>query len=178
LKVFKKIDGGLVRIFTIMGYCAGVVGGFMMLLATVNVILRQLFAAPIFGTVEIVSYCGLLLGAFAIAYNEIGDGNITMTLLTDKMPPVIKNIVEFCMSTLAAVFYGAICVRYFKEIFVSLEKATTTQTIMLPMWIINTIMCIGFFFGTLALALKAARAVAFLIAKAKGIETDEEGAEA
>lgn len=161
MNTLNKIDRGLCRVFRIMGYAAGIVGALMMILSVVNVIARQLFTAPVFGTVEIVSYAGLLLGAFALAYNEIGDGNITMTLLTDNMKPAPKNVCELLTSLLAAVFYGAISYRYFAEVFLTLSKRTVTQTVGIPMWIINLIMAIGFAVAALALLLKCLRCAVF-----------------
>ena len=163
MNTLNKIDRGLCRVFRIMGYSAGIVGALMMILSVVNVIARQLFTAPVFGTVEIVSYAGLLLGAFALAYNEIGDGNITMTLLTDNMKPAPKNVCELMTSLLAAVFYGAISYRYFAEVFLTLSKRTVTQTVGIPMWIINLIMAIGFAVAALALLLKCLRCTVFFV---------------
>lgn len=175
MKTFIKIDKGLTKLFTLLGYGAGLIGAFMMLLSVANVVARQIFMAPLFGTVEIVSYCGLLLGAGALAYNELGDGNITMTLFTDMMKPVMKATVDLVGNLIAAVFYGAIAYRYWAEIFTTFRKATTTQVILLPLWIVNLVMCIGFAFATVALLLKAARGGAYLVWGEKLKEAQNEG---
>ena len=176
MNTLNKIDRGLCRFFKLMGYAAGIVGALMMILSVINVIARQLFTAPIFGTVEIVSYAGLLLGAFALAYNESGDGNITMTLLTDSMKPAPKSICELLTSLLAAVFYGAIAYRYFAEVLTTMAKRTVTQTVGIPMWVINLIMAIGFAVATLALLLKCLRcAVFFAGAGSEDADTQQEG---
>lgn len=149
--------------FKVLGYVAGVVCALIMVLSVANVITRNLLLAPIFGTVELVSYGGLLMGALALAYNEIGDGNITMTLFVDTMKPIPKNLCNLFMSFLAACFYGAITYRYFQEILVAYGKGTFTVTLEIPLFIINTFMFVGFFVATLALLLKAVRSLVFLV---------------
>lgn len=163
MKTIKVIDTVMCKMFKYLTSAAGIVGAFMMVLSVANVITRSFFNAPIFGTVEIISYSGLLLGAFALALNELSDGNITMTLLTDNLKPKPKNGFEFFTSLVAAMFYAAITYRYVEEIFTTVEKATTTTTVHIPFWCVNTVMAIGFFAGTFALILKTVRSLAYLI---------------
>ncbi len=151
------------KLFKYLTYASGIVGAFMMVLSVANVITRSFFNAPIFGTVEIISYSGLLLGAFALALNELADGNITMTLLTDNLKPKPKHGFELVTSLIAAVFYAAVTYRFVEEIFTTIEKATSTTTVHIPFWCVYTVMSVGFFAGTLALLLKAARSLAYLI---------------
>lgn len=162
MRIIKRIDDNLCKIFKCLAYGAGVICGFMMILSVVNVITRTIFNAPIYGAVEIISYFALVLGAFALAWNEIGDGNITMTLLTDNMRPLPKNVCQFFTSILSALFYTAISYKYFEEISVTLAKGTATTTVGIPMWIVNTIMTLGFVVATLALLLKAFRCAVFM----------------
>lgn len=163
MKTIKSIDSVLCKVFRYLTYVSGIVGALMMILAVVNVISRTFFKAPIFGTVEIISYSALLLGAFALPLNELSDGNITMTLLTDNIKPKPRRVFELFTSLIAAVFYFAISFRYVEEVLTTIQKATRTTTVRIPFWCVNTVMAIGFFAGALALLLKAARAVAYII---------------
>ena len=161
MKIFKSIDRTLEKTFKSLSYVSGIVCAFMVLLSVANVITR-IFGYPIFGTVEIISYSALLLGAFALALNEISEGNVTMTLLTDALKPKPKHGFEFVTSLISGLFYSAIAYRFIQEIFHTLKKSTFTSTVGIPWWLINTIMAIGFITGALALFLKAARAIYFL----------------
>jgi TRAP-type C4-dicarboxylate transport system permease small subunit len=165
LGFMKKTDVFLCGVFKNFGYAAGLIGALMMILSVINVIMRSMFTAPIYGTVEIVSYGGLLLGAFALAQNEIDDGNITMTLLTDSMKPVTKNVCGMLTSFLCAVFYGLIAYKYFDEITVSAEKASETTTLAIPFYIINVMMFLGFLAATVAFLLKYLRCIVFLVGR-------------
>ena len=163
MKTGKLIDAALTRLFRGLSFISGIVGALMMVLAVANVIARSVFNRPIFGTVEIISYSALLLGAFALALNELSDGNITMTLLTDSLKPTPKHLFELVTSLLAAAFYAAITFRYAEEVLVTLDKATKTSTVGIPMWCVNAVMAVGFFAAMLALLLKALRCAAYLV---------------
>ena len=47
--------------------------------------------------------------------------------------------------------------------FLTLSKRTVTQTVGIPMWIINLIMAIGFAVAALALLLKCLRCTVFFV---------------
>ncbi len=175
MKTYKAIDSLFCKVFKALVAIGGVVCAFMMVLSVVNVIARSVFKSPVFGTVELISYCGLLLGAFALAMNEEKDGNAVMTLATDAMKPRLRSGFGVVTNILATIFYGAIAFRYFKEVAITFAKATSTSTLHIPFWVINLIMAVGYLAATLALALKASRCVAYIAA---GEETGgKEGAE-
>ncbi len=126
-----------------MGYFAGGVGALMMILSVANVIMRGIFGAPIYGTVELVGYGGLLMGAFAIAHNELTDGNIMMTLFTDKMRPMQQAYSLGVTSFICIIFYGAIAYRYWAEIFTSLANKGASATLGIPYYLVNIVMFIA-----------------------------------
>ncbi len=139
----------------------------MMALSVINVITRSAFQSPIFGAVELVSYFGLTLGAFSIAMNELTDGNVSMTLLVDVIKPKARKTVSAIVTILAAVFYIILAYRFFVETLVTYNKGTFTSTLSIPYYVINIIMAIGYVCGFLALLLKAARDITFVVADGK-----------
>jgi TRAP-type C4-dicarboxylate transport system permease small subunit len=167
LKTNNKFDAFLCRIFKAMGYFAGGVGALMMILSVANVIMRGIFGAPIYGTVELVGYGGLLMGAFAIAHNELTDGNIMMTLFTDKMRPMQQAYSLGVTSFICIIFYGAIAYRYWAEIFTSLANKGASATLGIPYYLVNIVMFIGFGMAALAFVVKFIRHVMFISASRK-----------
>lgn len=72
-----------------------VVGGailvFMMLLTVFDVVLRWV-GTPIAGTYELMGYCGALVIGFALAQTSLDDANVTMDILTQRLPPMRKDV--------------------------------------------------------------------------------------
>lgn len=175
VKTFNKIDHIFVKISHVLVIIAGVMCFLMMVLSVLNVITRSMFDKPILGTVELVSYFGLTLGALALAMNELCDGNVTMTLFIDTLKPKAKKALDAVMTALAAVLYAVITYRYLLEVQITLKSGTHTSTLGIHYYVINAIMTIGFLFALLALLVKIGRDVAFI---ATGGKEENGGAEA
>jgi TRAP-type C4-dicarboxylate transport system permease small subunit len=75
------------------------------LLATGNVGLR-LFRVPFAGTYEIVSFLGALVTAGALAHTQRRRDHIMVDILTDRLPPLAKRVLDAVSDLLAAVLFG------------------------------------------------------------------------
>ena len=175
MKTFNKIDHTFEKIAHVLVIIAGVMCFLMMVLSVLNVITRSMFDKPILGTVELVGYFGMTLGAMALAMNELCDGNVTMTLFIDSLKPKTKKALDAIMTSIAAVLYAVITYRYILEVQITLKSGTHTSTLGLHYYVINAIMTVGFLFAFFALLVKIGRDVAFIAA---GGEEENGGVEA
>ena len=74
----------------------------LVLLATGNVTLR-LFQIPFAGTYEIVSFLGALVTAGALAHTQRRRDHIMVDILTDRLPPLAKRLLDAVSDGVAAV---------------------------------------------------------------------------
>lgn len=77
----------------------------LVLLATGNVALR-LFQIPFAGTYEIVSFLGALVTAGALAHTQRRRDHIMVDILTDRLPPLAKRLLDAVSDGVAAVLFG------------------------------------------------------------------------
>lgn len=163
MKTLQRIDQILSKIFQIMTYVGGVVICFIMILSVVNIITRSAFKAPIYGAIEVVSYGALLAGAFALAQNEMDDGNATMTLIVDKMKVRKKAVASVITNIICTIFYIFVSIRFYGEIGNSITSRQFTSILQISMSYFNAAMFVGFLLLAFATALKALRALCMLI---------------
>jgi len=163
MKTLQKLDSVLTKIFKIMTYAAGVLVCMVMVISVVNVITRAAFKAPIYGVIEIVSYGALLVGAFALAQNEMDDGNATMTLIVDKMRAKKRAFTSVITNIICTIFYAFISIRFFGEIQNAITTRQFTSILQISMSFFNAAMFVGFMLLAVATALKALRAFCMLI---------------
>jgi TRAP-type C4-dicarboxylate transport system permease small subunit len=97
-----QLIGYLSRFFMIVG---GAALFLLVLLATGNVTLR-LFHIPFAGTYEIVSFLGALVTAGALAHTQRRRDHIMVDILTDRLPPLAKRLLDAVSDALAALLFG------------------------------------------------------------------------
>ena len=116
---------------------------FLMCFFVVYIVLR-FFGIVIFGTVEIAQYGCLLIVVLALARNDYKGGNITVTVLTDAVPPVWRKIIRsfaliFSVGTCLIMEYGMITYMLSKKASNALSSA-----LKFPIWMLVALICIGF----------------------------------
>ena len=77
----------------------------LVLLATGNVAFR-LFQLPFAGTYEVVSFLGALVTAGALAHTQRRRDHIMVDILTDRLPPLAKRLLDAVSDGVAAVLFG------------------------------------------------------------------------
>jgi TRAP-type C4-dicarboxylate transport system permease small subunit len=81
------------------------------LLAVANVLMRAIFNKPIFGTFEGVCYLAMLMALLAMPGNELDDGNVKVTMVTDLLPATLQKIVAIFIDLLVIVGSSVIAVK-------------------------------------------------------------------
>ena len=153
----------LSRFFMIVAGCALLL---LVLLATGNVALR-LFQIPFAGTYEIVSFLGALVTAGALAHTQRRRDHIMVDILTDRLPPLAKRLLDAVSDGVAAVLFGIASWQLYawgEKIRTSGELSETLQLRFHP-FVYGV--AAGFALLTLVLVLQMFRAV---LRKAEGEE--------
>lgn len=90
MKYLDMINDFLNKILFFFG---GIAVLLLMVLATGNVVMR-IFHFPFRGTYELVSFLGAVVIAFALGYTQKRRDHIVVDILTDRYPPIVKEVVD------------------------------------------------------------------------------------
>jgi TRAP-type C4-dicarboxylate transport system permease small subunit len=124
------------------------------LLIVVNIIMRRAFGMPIYGSTEFVRYISLVAASFALAQNEWIDGNITMSLLHEKLPKKIARRLKAITNTVCAIVFVLISYLLFAQFQDKLAKRDISYELGFPIWIPALILAIGFAILTASIIIK------------------------
>ena len=89
----KRFIMGITNIDKLFYIIAGVVLACMITLTLFDVVLRN-FGHPVTGTMEFIQYGGCIVFAFSIPYGTILGAQVIVDLITDKLSPEKKRIVN------------------------------------------------------------------------------------
>ena len=173
----KKLEEIVRRIAVVLNGI-GAFGIFaVMILVVLNVILRKIFNKPIEGTYELVIYGMLTVVCLGLIYNELRDGNISITFFLEKMRPKTANIIRIITTAISTVLMGTITVNQFSMIITKYNNHAFTDVLRLPHWVIVLILTLGFAALTLVLFLKTLLLIGQHSSLSDHIMTAEERAE-
>jgi TRAP-type C4-dicarboxylate transport system permease small subunit len=79
----------------------------MMLLVAGDILLR-IFWHPIAGTYDYVSFIGVILVAFALAYCAVNRGHIQVELLVDRLPSRVQGIIGVITGLMGASIFALV----------------------------------------------------------------------
>ncbi|RJQ67898.1 MAG: TRAP transporter small permease [Desulfobacteraceae bacterium] len=88
-----------------MGGAACLIG--MSVLTCADVVGR-LFKHPVFGSVELVSFMGVLAVAFALPHTHESNGHIGVELFVRKLPPRKRACIDLCTAVLSCVLFALV----------------------------------------------------------------------
>jgi len=110
---FKSITGGPIerrvyKLTLVMGVIAAIGMALMMLVTMYDVFMRYLFAKPLYGVYELVGMLLVVTSSFGMALCQKDKSHITITLLTDRLPPGMKKITIVFGLLMSLICYGII----------------------------------------------------------------------
>lgn len=108
----KRIMAGVYKVDTLLYVIAGVMLALMILLTLCDVILRN-FGHPITGSLELIQYGGSIVFGFAIPYATWNKAHVRVDLLTEKLSPKYRKIMEVITRCLGIVLFGFIAYNFF-----------------------------------------------------------------
>jgi TRAP-type C4-dicarboxylate transport system permease small subunit len=102
----KRFIAGIANVDRALYAIAGAVLAGMIILTFFDVVLRN-FGHPITGSMEIIQYGGCIVFAFSIPYGTLLGSQIIVDIITEKLRPETKRIVEIitrCMGIIIFLF--------------------------------------------------------------------------
>ena len=161
------------KIFGITNLFAGICFFSVMVLILANIIMRKLFNLPIMGTVELAGLLTATGIGFALANCEMNNGNVAMTIITDRLNAKSRAIIEIFIYSVSLLFWIIVAWRIFIYGSSSLKSGWVSSTASVPIFPFIFILFLNIACLCFVVALKLAcsfNSAAALFKKAKVIK--------
>lgn len=103
MKTVDRIVHGVSRVANILG--VSLLFG-IMVLVSLNVVLRYLFKAPVAGTFELVELMLVVAVFCGFAYTTRTRGHITVDLIVDALPARLRTAIDLTTTALSLLVFG------------------------------------------------------------------------
>ena len=124
----------------------------MVLLITADVVLRYFFNRPIKGSYELVEFMLVVIVYLGLAYTQTQKEHISVTLLTEKMPPHVLAVLDTATHLLSLAIFVFITWRGIVQAETLRADGTTSDILLIPnypfMWVVvigSATLCLIFF---------------------------------
>ncbi len=131
--MIKRAENHMTRVANALNYLAAAAVLAMMLLTTLDVILR-FFRCPISGTYEMVGYLGALTISLALATTSLNSGHIAVDVFMKRLPKRLSFIIDRLNLAAAAGMFLVITwylVRYAAD---SRSAGEVSMTLQIPVY--------------------------------------------
>ena len=122
----------------------GAVFLFAMALLTCVDVIGRLFKHPIFGSVELVSFMGVIAIACSLPFTHQEKGHIGVELFVRKLPSKTRHIIELCTELLSQALFTLIAWRMFDYARKAKESGELSMNLQLPEYAIIFLLACGF----------------------------------
>ena len=122
------------KVFGITNLLAGICFFSVMLLILTNIIMRKLFNLPIMGTVELVGLLTATGIGFALANCEMNNGNVSMTIITDRLNAKTQHIIAVLVNSISLFFWIIVAWRIFIYGSSSFKSGWVSSTASVPIF--------------------------------------------
>jgi len=130
----------------------GAVFLFGMAVLTCLDVIGRLFKYPIFGSVELVSFMGVIAVACSLPFTHIEGGHIGVELVVRKFSRKIRDIIKLCTEVLSLILFSLVTWKMFEYYIKVKNSGELSMNLQLPeYWVIFLLGC-GFVILTIAIA--------------------------
>jgi len=130
---------------------ARVVLALMVLLITLDVVLRYFFNRPIKGSYELVEFMMAVLVYLGLAYTQTAKGHVSISLLTAKLSPANNAVIGSVTNALSLGIFALITWRCILQAEVTRTKGAISDILFIPnflfMWVVvfgSFLLCLVF----------------------------------
>jgi TRAP-type C4-dicarboxylate transport system permease small subunit len=167
---FKNITGGPIersvyKLTLVMGIISAIGLTSMMLISVYDILMRFFFAKPIYGVYELVGMLLVLTSTFGMALCQKDKAHITITLITDMLPPRLKSITEVFGLLMAFICFGIITGMMFIDTVEYFERGIggLSSDLGIQLGYVSAVFVIGSFVFTMVLLMQFIQSFAKLI---------------
>ncbi len=129
----------------------GAVFLFGMALLTCADVIGRIFKHPIFGSVELVSFMGVLAIAASLPFTHANKGHIGVELFTRKLSRTTRSVISLCTESLSLALFGVVAWRMFLYAWKVKKSGELSMNLQLPEYGIILILGCGFIVFTLTI---------------------------
>lgn len=115
----------------------------MALLTCVDVVGR-FFKHPVFGSVELVMFMGVLAVAMSLPFTHTEKGHIGVELFVRKLSSRTRASIDFCTSVLSLILYALVTWRMFDYGLKMKESGEVSMNLQLPEYVIILVTAVCF----------------------------------
>ena len=136
-EAIEKVANPLSRVVDSVGR---VILALMVLLISVDVVLRYFFNRPIRGSYELVEFMMVLVVFLGLAYTQTKKGHVSITLLTNKLAPSQMSVVKSTTNLLCLIIFSLITWRCIIQAENLRTSGTSSDVLFIPnlpfMWVV------------------------------------------
>jgi len=152
--MFKTVHNIAKKIFSVTDLLAGACFFALVILILANILMRNIFGQPITGTFEMVGLLTATGLGLALAHCEMNDGNIAMSIVTDKLPRRAQKVVDIVICLIALSFWLVVVWRIFIYANTSFINGRVTSTSEIPIYPFIIVLGVNVFCLCVAVAFK------------------------
>ena len=150
----KKIHSALSRFTKYISWAGLAATFFLMIVTTVDVILRKLpINASVKGSYDMTEMGMVVIVFFGIAYFQSEHGHVRVEMFVEKFPHTLRCIVEGIVNLVEAVFGALMCYAAFQQISTLYARGVSTSVAHIPHWPFAIFMTVGLLLFTIFLVL-------------------------
>jgi len=129
----------------------GAVFLFGMAVLTCLDVIGRLFKHPIFGSVELVSFMGVIAVACSLPFTHMEGGHIGVELVVRKFPRKIREIIKLCTEVLSLILFLLVTWKMFEYSIKVRNSGELSMNLQLPEYGIIFLLGCGFVILTMAI---------------------------
>jgi len=119
------------------GWFSWIAGGslFLMMLLTCADVLLRFFGHPILGTFDIVSFLGIFIVAFSLAYTQLNKGHVAIEYIVGRLPSRSQSVAKTLTYLISTTFFAVLCWESFifaNDLRMSGEVSATAEIPVFP----------------------------------------------
>lgn len=150
----EKYEKTVSKIWAVMTQISNFFLFVLMMLVVINVVMRRVFNAPIFGVTELVCYGSLAAAAFGLAQTEWMDGNVRMTLVLERTSVKFGCVLNLVVNIVGLIGFSYVSWYLVQQVITDFTSGQLSSELRFPMYIVTCVLAIGFILLTIAILTK------------------------
>lgn len=159
MKCYKKVYAVFYKISKILAYISVIAVLFITVMTTIDVVLRLISERTplnmfVKGTYESTQLFLILIVFFAYAITEFSNGHVGVSIVTDKLPKTVREIVGIVVNAIEAVFCFILTYVCWLQTAAHISSKMTSSVLFIPFSPFSFCMTVGALLFAISLVLK------------------------
>lgn len=170
MKNYVKVYNAFYKLSKALSYIAIIAVLFITIMTTVDVVLRLISEHTplnmfIKGTFEFTQLFMILIVFFAYAITELDNGHVRVSIITDKLPKLPKEILDVIVRAIVSVFSFILTYACWLQTAAHIEGHITSSVLFIPFTPFSLCMTIGVLLFAISMVLKFINSIITLVKK-------------